>query len=127
MRLATLLVIIGLALSSTNAQSQANRPEIDQAPSVIAMEVPGTQYRQHPDPTFPERSQDSSPTWDDTADTSDELRSETETSDEILEIKPEKDLNNQVHDPLLESPLEKPEEAQPIEDFHEPIMDPIPR
>lgn len=129
MRITTFIITASLAVSAFATNPSAETPRTAEQPSAVALEVPGTQYRGIPDPTFPERSEADPSTWDDTADTSDELRTDTESRDEAPEIKPEKDLNNQVHDPLLESPLEGPTQqpAEPRENnSHDPVIDPIP-
>ena len=129
MRITTFLITVSLAVSVFAAEPTSEQVRATEEPAVVAFEVPGTQYRKHPDPTFPERSQDDPSTWDDTADTTDELRSDTESREEAPEIKPEQDLNNQVHDPLLESPIDEPAERSDglrQNDVNEPIIDPIP-
>ncbi len=129
MRLATLMLAAALSFPAIAAPSSEIHSSVD-SPTVIAMEVPGTQFRK-PDPTSPERSQEE-PFWDDTADTSDDLRDDVETDNEV-EVKPEQDLNNNVHDPLLESPIIEPGErprdipGDPLdEEPHNPFPKPLP-
>lgn len=131
MRLATLMLAAALSFPAIAAPSYENHSSVESS-TVIAMDVPGTQYRK-PDPTFPERSQEEPPTWDDTADTSDDLRHDVDSTENEAEVKPEQDLNNDVHDPLLESPILEPGErplhipGDPLDDEpHNPLSEPLP-
>lgn len=118
MRLAALMLAAALSFPAIAAPSSENN-SFPNNPTVVAMDVPGTQFRK---PVPPILEREDSPTWDDTADTSDEI-----------EIKPEQDLNNDVHDPLLESPIREPDESprdildSPLDDEpHHPLSEPIP-
>lgn len=124
MRLASLMLAAALSFPVVAAPNVNTL--IAEGTTIVAMEVPGTQFRK-PDPTFPESNR-SDPTWDDTADTSDDLRLDVEID---TDAQSERDLNNDVHDPLLESPITDPVESDlpddPVrEEPHDPMSEPLP-
>lgn len=114
MRLTILIGITALSLGAT-ATASSNYDRAGDTPSVLAYDIPGTEYRGQ-NPTQPEKTDP--PHWDDTADISDELELELreEQHDNDSEVYFEKDLNNDVHSPLLEDSSQEPEELPPIDE-----------
>lgn len=118
MRLTTLIVVAGLALTSTATAHNLNANTTFAPETIVSYMIPGTDYRgldaHQPEPSEP-------PYWDetddDTADTFDEL--ERQLQDEELdahsEVHFEQDLNNDVHAPLLEDSSFDPSEFEPVD------------
>jgi hypothetical protein len=114
--LSTLLLGLALGTAAIAAPVQAQA-----APALVAFGTPASEHG-NLDPTYPEKPIDaSSSTWDDTADTSDDLNI---VEDQGPDVHLEMDLNNDVHDPLLEDQTVEPVDILPANDpEHYPTRD----
>lgn len=101
MKLTTLTILAGLSLALASGPAKSDGPAHG-APDASSSGELVSSYAvppPDPDPTSPERSSD--PTWDDTADVDLDDSSDL-APDSDAKVHLETDLNNDVHDPLLE-------------------------
>lgn len=122
----TFAVLLALTLSAGAATPESNSLRQGSSSASVAMELPAPSRSE----SRPVDKVDS--TWDDTADTSDEMNEtllEIDT-DSNPDVHLETDLRNNVHSPLLENDQVEPAEPapprEPFDESHDPMVDPMP-